>query len=222
MVTVQCDECFATYRINPSKAGKRVKCKSCGSVFTAVAPEAVDRHEEATPGRDDYADRGAVKNSQSRRDKPRKRRRTKKRKAKREVRWGMLFLGMFVLGLSVAIDVAINVYYAGIFHRGRGVPAWVIIMLLTLLHIGIAWPISRTGKSSFSMSVFAIFVSLYFMPALVGAVGMLSPETRLVFLNNPALSFGSQIVCFFVGLIPAGLPIVGWKMLYAGLGLERP
>lgn len=51
MMTVQCEECFMSYRVKPTLAGKRIRCKQCGSaiVVPLVAEELAPRHEPPSP-----------------------------------------------------------------------------------------------------------------------------------------------------------------------------
>lgn len=52
MISVQCDSCFATYKVKEQMLGKRVRCKSCGEYFT-ISDSAEDEElpAAAMPGK---------------------------------------------------------------------------------------------------------------------------------------------------------------------------
>ncbi len=72
-ISVQCDECFQSYKVRDDRAGQMLKCKSCGAKIRVPAAD-----NEIEDLNEDYEPPGALRGKKRNPLPPKRKRRPKK------------------------------------------------------------------------------------------------------------------------------------------------
>ena len=135
-ISVQCDECFQSYKVRDDRAGQRLKCKSCGAKIRV--PSADDEIEDLY---EDYEPPGAPTRKQKKSAPAKKK---KKKKKSISISPGKIVkrtFGVLSLAIGVAMVVgAIYMLFAGDAPDGRKArPVYAFLVASGFLGVGKKW-----------------------------------------------------------------------------------
>lgn len=179
MIDASCDSCFRSYQLKDEFAGRKVRCKGCGEVFTVPQPgaAAADPWDSEDPFDEDPFTDGPAAAPPS----PTRRKKKRKKKAQRESSSGFP-LGVYgILGIAAGA-LFLMMCFVGIFFR----PA----MHLMLIGVGLTGAVlSIVGGVGCLMAAFeedtmigVMYLIIPFYP-LYFAVTRIGDVWKLVLMN---------------------------------------
>ncbi|WP_298862924.1 hypothetical protein [uncultured Gimesia sp.] len=135
-ISVQCDECFQSYKVRDDRAGQTLKCKSCGAKIRV--PAADDEIEDLN---EDYEPPGATTRKKKKPAPAKKKKKTKKSisiSPGKVVKRTFGVLSLVIGGLMVA--GAIYMLFAGEAPDGKKArPVYAFLVASGFLGVGKKW-----------------------------------------------------------------------------------